>query len=112
MKRDLGDGFELDDAKGRLDLGEVHRFMSEESYWAKGRAREVQDRLVAEAARVVGLDIAGVDLVATDVRRTMEEHWQSGYDDTVRTLGDPEVLQRPDKLQGVRTFDLARTEHG
>jgi NTE family protein len=38
-------------------------------------------------------------------RRTMEEHWQSGYEKTVRSLADPEVLQLPDRLQGVRTFD-------
>jgi GNAT superfamily N-acetyltransferase len=53
--RSLGDGFELDDDKDRIDLGEVHRFLSDESYWAKGRPLEVQARLVAEAARVVGL---------------------------------------------------------
>jgi NTE family protein len=41
-------------------------------------------------------------------RRTMEEHWQTGYDDAVRTLRHPEVLQRPDKLEGVRTFDFAQ----
>jgi GNAT superfamily N-acetyltransferase len=55
VKRELGGGFELDDAKDRIDLEEVHRFLSEVSYWAKGRPRAVQDRLVAEAARVVGL---------------------------------------------------------
>ena len=33
----------------------MHRFLSEESYWATGRARDTQDRLIAEAARVVGL---------------------------------------------------------
>jgi GNAT superfamily N-acetyltransferase len=33
----------------------VHRFLSEESYWARGRPLEVQERLVREAARVVGL---------------------------------------------------------
>src|SRR5205085_4895038 len=54
-KRDLGNGFELDDDKTRTDLEEVHRFLSEESYWAKGRTRETQERLVADAARVVGL---------------------------------------------------------
>ena len=53
--RSLGDGFELDDDKDRIDITEVHRFLSEESYWAKGRPIEVQERLVAEAARVVGL---------------------------------------------------------
>ena len=41
-------------------------------------------------------------------RRTMEEHWQSGYNDAIRTLRHPEVLQRPDHPEGVRTFDLAR----
>ena len=40
MKRDLGDGFELDDDKARIDRAEVHRFLCEESYWAPaGRAR-------------------------------------------------------------------------
>jgi NTE family protein len=41
-------------------------------------------------------------------RRTMEEHWQSGYNDAVRTLRHPEVLQRPENHEGVFTFDLAR----
>ena len=40
-------------------------------------------------------------------RRTMEEHWRSGHNDTVRTLRHPEVLQRPQGLDGVFTFDLA-----
>jgi len=40
-------------------------------------------------------------------RRTMEEHWRSGYNDAVRTLRHPEVLQRPSGLDGVFTFDLA-----
>lgn len=55
MKRELGDGLELDDDKARIDRAEVHRFLSEESYWAKGRPRETQDRLIDEASRVVGL---------------------------------------------------------
>jgi NTE family protein len=41
-------------------------------------------------------------------RRTMEEHWKSGYDDAVRTLRHPKVLQRPDGQDGFFTFDLAR----
>jgi NTE family protein len=41
-------------------------------------------------------------------RRTMEEHWAAGYDDTVRTLRNPEVLQRPTHPDGVFTFDVAR----
>ena len=55
MKRDLGDGYELDDDPGRIDREAVHRYLSEESYWAKGRSREVVDDLVETAERVVGL---------------------------------------------------------
>ncbi len=40
-------------------------------------------------------------------RRTMEEHWSAGYNDAVRTLRHPEVLQRPNGDGGVFTFDLA-----
>ncbi|MBN9540404.1 MAG: patatin-like phospholipase family protein [Reyranella sp.] len=40
-------------------------------------------------------------------RRTMEEHWASGYNDMMRTLEHPEVLQRPSSPDGVFTFDLA-----
>jgi len=39
-------------------------------------------------------------------RRTMEEHWQTGYDSAVRSLAHPEVLELPDRLEGVRTFDF------
>jgi NTE family protein len=39
-------------------------------------------------------------------RRTMEEHWKSGYSDMERTLQHPEVLQRPQSADGVFTFDL------
>jgi NTE family protein len=43
-------------------------------------------------------------------RLTMEEHWRAGYNDTVRTLRHPEVLERPHNLEGVSTFDLARDD--
>jgi GNAT superfamily N-acetyltransferase len=55
VKRVLADGLELDDDKGRVDRVEVHRYLCDESYWATGRSRETQDRLIDEAARVVGL---------------------------------------------------------
>ena len=55
MIRPLGDGYELDDDKSRIDLAEVHRYLCDESYWAKGRPLEVQRELVETAARVVGL---------------------------------------------------------
>jgi GNAT superfamily N-acetyltransferase len=55
VKRALANGIELDDDKARVDRAEVHLFLSEVSYWAKGRPRETQDRLIDEATRVVGL---------------------------------------------------------
>jgi GNAT superfamily N-acetyltransferase len=55
MIRDVGDGLQLDDDKERIDVSEVHRFLSEEAYWAIGRPRETVERLVREASRVVGL---------------------------------------------------------
>jgi NTE family protein len=45
-------------------------------------------------------------------RRTMNEHWNSGYNDAVRTLRHPEVLHRPDGVDGVFTFDLAQQDRG
>jgi hypothetical protein len=40
----------------------------------------------------------------------MVEHWQSGHADAVVTFSHPEVLQRSDKLEGVRTFDFTKAE--
>ncbi len=55
MTRDLAGGLQLDDDRNRIDIDEVHRFLSEESYWAAGRPRATQDRLIREASRVIGL---------------------------------------------------------
>jgi ribosomal protein S18 acetylase RimI-like enzyme len=55
VKRDLGDGYELDDAPARVDLDAVHAYLSDEAYWAKGRPREAQAAMNAAAARLVGL---------------------------------------------------------
>jgi GNAT superfamily N-acetyltransferase len=55
VRHALGDGYELDDDKERVDRAAVHRYLSEEAYWAKGRPRATQDRLIDEATRVVGL---------------------------------------------------------
>jgi NTE family protein len=43
-------------------------------------------------------------------RRTMEEHWATGYANAKRTLANPDVLQLPDRLEGVRTFDICEDE--
>jgi GNAT superfamily N-acetyltransferase len=55
MRRSLPGGYELDDDPGRVDVDAVHRYLAEESYWAAGRPRETVERLVREAARVVGV---------------------------------------------------------
>jgi GNAT superfamily N-acetyltransferase len=55
VKRELGGGLEIDDDRARIDREAVHRYLAGESYWAKGRPREVQDRLIEQADRVVGL---------------------------------------------------------
>lgn len=55
MRRALPGGYELDDDPARIDVAAVHRFLSEQSYWARGRPRDVVQDLVDTAARVVGL---------------------------------------------------------
>lgn len=55
MRRDLGDGFELDDDPARIDRDAVHAYLGGESYWAKGRTRERQGELIDGSAHVVGL---------------------------------------------------------
>jgi NTE family protein len=42
-------------------------------------------------------------------RRTMEEHWKSGYDNARQTLATPEVMELPDRLEGVRIFDICKS---
>ena len=75
MKRALGDGYELDDDLARIDREAVHRYLSEESYWAKGRSRAVQDELIRNAARVVGLYHEGRQVGFT--RTLSDGHTQS-----------------------------------
>jgi len=55
VRRELGDGIELDDDASRVDVDAVHDYLANESYWAEGRPREVVERLVREAQRVVGV---------------------------------------------------------
>ncbi|MGZ4290751.1 MAG: GNAT family N-acetyltransferase [Gaiellaceae bacterium] len=55
MRRELGDGYELDDDRTRIDRVAVHAYLGGESYWAKGRTRERQDALIEASDHVVGL---------------------------------------------------------
>jgi GNAT superfamily N-acetyltransferase len=40
----------------RLDVGLVHRWLSEDAYWALGRSREVMERAVAGSLSFAALD--------------------------------------------------------
>lgn len=51
----LESGYAIDDDPLRIDVDAVHRFLSQDSYWARGRSRELVERTVREATRVVGL---------------------------------------------------------
>jgi GNAT superfamily N-acetyltransferase len=55
MRRTLPGGIELDDDRARVDPDAVHRYLSEESYWAAGRDRETVGSLIAGATRAIGL---------------------------------------------------------
>ncbi len=84
MKRELEDGYELDDDPARIDRVAVHRYLGEESYWAKGRSRGVQDDLIDNAARVVGLYHEGDQVGFT---RTLSDGHAQSY------LADVYVLE-------------------
>ncbi len=53
MRRQIGEGLELDDDRARVDVDVVHRYLSEEAYWVPGRSRETVERLVRESTRVI-----------------------------------------------------------
>lgn len=55
MRRELADGFELDDDPSRIDVDAVHAFISHESYWGRGRPRERVERAIRGSLRVVGV---------------------------------------------------------
>jgi NTE family protein len=41
-------------------------------------------------------------------RLMMEEHWATGYEDARRALAEPEVMRRPDPIEGVRIFEVCK----
>ena len=59
MLRELPGGYELDDDPRRIDVAVVHRFLSEESYWAEGRSHAMVVASIEGSQRVVGLYHAG-----------------------------------------------------
>jgi GNAT superfamily N-acetyltransferase len=55
VRRELAGGFELDDNRERIDLDAVHAYISRDSYWGKGRQRELTERAIAGSLRLMGL---------------------------------------------------------
>jgi GNAT superfamily N-acetyltransferase len=85
MRRELPGGYELDDDAGRIDLDAVHRYLSEESYWAKGRPRDVVDELVRASTRVIGLYRGGEQI---GFARVLSDRQVLGYLADVYVLDD------------------------
>jgi GNAT superfamily N-acetyltransferase len=84
MRTELGEGIELDDDPERLDVDAIHAFISEESYWGRGRTRERVLETIAGSARVIGL-YDGAALVG--FARAITDRSTMGY------LADVYVLQ-------------------
>jgi GNAT superfamily N-acetyltransferase len=55
VRRELAGGFELDDDRERVDRAAVHAFLSEQSYWARGRSLDLVERTISNSTRVLGL---------------------------------------------------------
>lgn len=84
MRRELPGGFELDDDRARVDVDAVHTFISTESYWGLGRARELVEQAIAGSTRVVGL-YRGAEQVG--FARAVSDHTTVAYLADVYVLG-------------------------
>lgn len=54
MGWDVGEGFELDDDPGRIDVDVVWRYLADQSYWGRGRSRAFVAETIERSHRVVG----------------------------------------------------------
>jgi GNAT superfamily N-acetyltransferase len=52
------DGYEISTDPARLDAALIHRWLSRDAYWALGRAREKQDRAIANSLNFGAYDSA------------------------------------------------------
>jgi GNAT superfamily N-acetyltransferase len=53
---------EISTDSGRIDRDLVHRFLSEDSYWAQGRTREQSDRIIDRSLCFGAYDHAGAQI--------------------------------------------------
>ncbi|MFE5810402.1 GNAT family N-acetyltransferase [Streptomyces sp. NPDC056491] len=49
MSQDLPGGYEISTDAARLDVGLLHRWLSEDAYWALGRSRQKQEDAIANS---------------------------------------------------------------
>jgi predicted GNAT family acetyltransferase len=85
VRRELRDGIELDDDRARVDIDAVHAFISRESYWGLGRARELVELAVLRSTRVLGLYHEGSQV---GFARTVSDCATVAYLADVYVLGD------------------------
>ncbi|HEV3470324.1 MAG TPA: GNAT family N-acetyltransferase [Pyrinomonadaceae bacterium] len=111
--------YTISDERGRLDLGVVHRFISEESYWGRGRGLEVVRRSVENSLPFGvyrGGEMVGFARVVTDYATfawvadvfIVEAHRGRGLSKWLM-----EVMLAHPRLQGFRRWVLATKDaHG
>ena len=94
MRREIQPGYELDDDRERIDVAAVHRFLSEEAYWALGRPFDTVALLVRNSYRVLGLyQRLGRESQITLYRRPI-----------IRAAGSRETLRR--QIHGTLLHEL------
>ena len=107
------EGYEISCERARLDLGRIHRFISEESYWGKGRSPEVVRRSVENSLPFGvyrGDELVGFARVVTDYATfawladvfILQEHRGRGLSKWLM-----EVILGHTELQGFRRWVLA-----
>lgn len=113
------DGYTISTERGRLDIRLVHRYISEESYWGRGRALEVVSRSVEHSLPFgvyAGDEMVAFARVVTDYATfawvadvfVVAEHRGRGLSKWLMET----MLAHPD-LQGFRRWLLATKDaHG
>lgn len=107
------DDYTISTERSRLDLGVIHRYISEESYWGKGRALEVVRRSVENSLPFgiyKGDELVGFARVVTDYATfawladvfVLEAHRGRGLSKWLM-----EVILSHTELQGFRRWVLA-----
>jgi len=111
--------YEISCERARLDIAAVHRYISEESYWGKGRSLEVVRRSIENSypfGIYRGAEMVGFARVVTDYATfawladvfVLPEHRGRGLSKWLMEV----ILSRPE-LQGFRRWVLATKDaHG